>query len=125
MKATSKTQKTIAIVVGVAVSALALFGGEFSSKADTVHNEMVLNIDEDALIERAIEELNEDDFFMELELEEEASETIKIYNQDYELVETIYLREGETIEDKYTEQYLNQAEYLSSYGSTTIYKVFQ
>lgn len=124
MKATSKTQKSIAIVVGIAVSALALFGGEFTSQADPAHhNEMMLNIDEDALIERAIEEMNEEDFFFQIE--EEVTETIKIYNKDYELMETLYLKEGESIEDIYTEQFLNQAEFLSSYGSTTIYKVFE
>lgn len=120
MKTTSKNRKAIALFVGVAVSALAIFGAEFSSKGETaISSDIVLDIDEDALIERAIEEMSEDDF----PIEATGQKTIKIYDKDNSLVEVISLNEEQSIEDECTAKFLNQAEFLSSYGNTLIYQI--
>lgn len=120
MKAASKTQKALALFVGVVVSALAIFAGEFSSHGETIDNSVYeLNIDETALIERAIEEMNEEDYI----IEETALKTIKVFDKDHELIEVISLWEGQEIEDNYTLQLLNQATFLSSYNNTSIYQV--
>ncbi len=120
MKAASKTQKALALFVGVVVSALAIFAGEFSSHGETIDNSVYeLNIDETALIERAIEEMNEEDYI----IEETALKTIKVFDKDHELIEVISLWEGQEVEDSYTLQLLNQATFLSSYNNTSIYQV--
>jgi len=119
MKATSKTQKRIAIATMLVVTFLAVFAGEFSSHGESMHNEMTLDIDENALIERAIEEM-EEEFFLP---EEEVTKTIKIFDKNYELVDIIHVKEGASVEDVYSKMLLNQAEYLSEYGNTVIYKV--
>ena len=119
MKATSKTQKRIALAAGLLVTLLAVFGGEFTSHGETLHNEATLDIDEAALIERAIIEMEEGYYIPE----EAITKTIKVYDKDYELMEIIHLNEGEMVEDVFSEQLLNQAEFLSEYGNTMIYKV--
>ncbi len=122
MKAASKTQKAMALFVGVVVSALAIFAGEFSSHGETIDNSIYeLNIDENALIERAIEEMSEEEYM----IEEVALKTIKVFDQDNELVEVISLWEGQEIEDEYTLQLLNQSTFLSSYNNTAIYQVIE
>ncbi|GAB5527350.1 MAG: hypothetical protein Roseis2KO_52220 [Roseivirga sp.] len=120
MKAASKTRKALALFVGVVVSALAIFAGEFSSHGETIDNSVYeLDIDETALIERAIEEMNEEDYI----IEEAALKTIKVFDKDHELIEVISLWEGQEVEDNYTLQLLNQATFLSSYNNTSIYQV--
>lgn len=119
MKATSKTQKRLALAAAIVVTFFAVFVGEFSSHGESMHNEVLLDIDENALIERAIKEMEVE----YIESEEAVTKTIKIFNQDYELVDIIHLDEGELVEDKYSKQLLNSAEYLSEFGNTVIYKV--
>gem|GEM_PF-3221650 len=112
----------MALFVGVVVSALAIFAGEFSSHGETIDNSIYeLNIDENALIERAIEEMSEEEYV----IEEVALKTIKVFDQDNELVEVISLWEGQEIEDEYTLQLLNQSTFLSSYNNTAIYQVIE
>lgn len=122
MKAASKTQKALAIFVGVVVSALAIFAGEFSSHGETIDNTVYeLDIDEMALIERAIEEMSEEEYV----IEEAALMTVKVFDKHNELIETVSLWEGQEIEDKYTLQLINKANFLTSYNNTSIYQVVE
>lgn len=119
MKAASKTQKALALFVGVVVSALAIFAGEFSSHGETLDTPVYnLTVDENAMIERGIEELAGDGFVVE----EVALKTIKIFDQKNELIEIVSLWEDQEIEDEYTLQLLNQSKFLSSYNNTSIYQ---
>ncbi|MCE7995270.1 MAG: hypothetical protein HEP71_25055 [Roseivirga sp.] len=120
MKAASKTQKASALFVGIVVSVLAIFAGEFSSHGETVDNSIYqLDIDETALIERAIQEMDEEEYV----IEEAILKTIKIYDKDNELIEIISLWEDQEVEDEYTLRLLNQSNFLSSYNNTSIYQV--
>lgn len=120
MKAASKTQKASALFVGIVVSVLAIFAGEFSTHGETVDISIYqLDTDETALIERAIEEMDEADYL----IEEVALKTIKIFDQNNQLIEIISLWEDQEVEDEYTLQLLNQSDFLSSYNNTSIYQV--
>lgn len=120
MKAASKTQKASALFVGIVVSVLAIFAGEFSSHGETVDNSIYqLDIDETALIERAIQEMDEAEYV----IEEVALKTIKIFDKNNDLIEIISLWEDQEVEDEYTLQLLNQSNFLSSYNNTSIYQV--
>lgn len=122
MKAASKTQKALALFVGVVVSVLAIFAGEFSSHGETLDTPVYgLTVDENAMIERAIEELAGDDFVVE----EVALKTIKVFDQNNELVEIVSLWEDQEVEDEYTLQLLNQSTFLSSYNNTSIYQIVE
>lgn len=122
MKTASKTKKTLALFVGVVVSALAIFGGEFSTHGESMHEAPYeLNIDEQALIERAIEELTAEEFVVE----EIALKTIKVFDEQNKLIEQVSLWEDQEVEDPYTLQLLNQATFLSGYSNTEIYQVHE
>lgn len=119
MKTASKTQKRIALAFGLVVSLLLVFAGENTSQGEEYHNATLMEIDEDALFERAIEEMEEEYYTPEMNF----SKTIKIFNQDYELLDIIYLNDNGEVDDVYSKQLLNQSEFLSEYGNTAIYKV--
>lgn len=119
MKTTSKTQKRIALAAGLLVTLLAVFASEFTSHGETIHNEAVLEIDEAALIERAIVEMEEGYYIPQ----EAITKTIKVFDKENELMDIIHLNEGELVEDVFSERLLNQAEFLSEYGNTMIYKL--
>ncbi len=120
MKKVLKNQKRVSAIVALALGAMVTFVAVVNSYGVTANeSEITFNFDETALMERAIADLEMEDYVVE----EEAMQTIKIYNDSDELVETIFLSEGEQVEDVETQKLLNQAEYLSGYGSTQVYKV--
>jgi len=107
-------------IVALALGAMVTFMAVMNSYGVPANeNELTFNFDETAVMERAIADLTIEEFVME----DEELQTIKIYNSNDELVETVFLTEGEEVEDEYTQQLLNQAEYLSEYGNTLVYKV--
>jgi len=55
--------------------------------------------------------------------EEDNLKTIKIYNENDELLETVTVGQDEEVEDELTQQRLNQAEFLSEYNNTLIYRI--
>ena len=121
MKASNK-QKTVALFFGVVVSALAIFAGEFSSHGETLHETTyALNIDEQTLMERAVEEMKGDDFVVD----EPILKTIKIYDDHFQLIEQVSLWEGQEVEDLYTLQLLNKASFLSGHSNVKIYQVHE
>lgn len=123
MRKVLKNQKRVSAIVALALGAVVTFMAGINSYGVTANEaEIVFDFDEEALMERAIADLEEEILIVE---ETAAVQTIKIYNDSDELIETVYLNEGEEIEDVETQKLLNQAEYLSGYGNTEIYKVSQ
>jgi hypothetical protein len=120
MKTVLKNQKTLSAIVALALAAVVTFVAAMNSYGVTSGEENIeLNFDETALMERAIADLSVEEF----EFEETTSKTIKIYNQNDELLETVTLAEDEVVEDDLTAQRLNQAEFLSAYNNTLIYRI--
>lgn len=115
----AKASKTTALLVGVAVSALTVLSTTLDAWSVSVEYNEFWTIDEQALIERVIDEMSE----LSFQEEEEIYHTIKIFDRNKGLMETVTLREGEGIADEFTQRIMNQAEFLSSYGNTWIYQV--
>lgn len=107
-------------IVALALAAVVTFVAAMNSYGVTSEEENIeFTFDETALMERAIADLSVEEF----EFEESTSKTIKIYNQNDELLETVTLAADEVVEDDLTQQRLNQAEFLSAYNNTLIYRI--
>lgn len=120
MKTVLKNQKTLSAIVALALAAVVTFVAGINSYGVTSNEaEIVFDFDETELMERAIADLAIEDF----DFEEENLKTIKIYNENDELLETVTVGQDEVVEDELTQQRLNQAEFLSEYNNTLIYKI--
>ena len=119
MKKVLKNQKSVSAIVALALATVVTFMAVINSYGVPATDEITFEFDESALMERALADMIEEEFVME----EEVLQTIKIYNENDELIETVILGAGEQVEDDETQKLLNQAEYLSGYGNTSIYKV--
>ena len=121
MRKVLKNQKRVSAIVALALGAMVTFMAGINSYGVTANeSDLVFDFDETALMERAIADLEEVEYLVE----EVAVQTIKIYDGSDELIETIYLSEGEEIEDVETQKLLNQAEYLTGFGDTQVYRVY-
>ncbi len=121
MRKVLKNQKRVSAIVALALGAMVTFMAGINSYGVTANESgLVFDFDETALMERAIADLEEVEYLVE----EVAVQTIKIYDGSDELIETIYLSEGEEVEDVETQKLLNQAEYLTGFGDTQVYRVY-
>lgn len=120
MKTVLKNQKTLSAIVALALAVVVTFVAGINSYGETANEEgFVFDYDETALMERAIADLAVEDF----DFEEESLRTIKIYDENDELLETVTVGQNEEVENELTQQRLNQAEFLSEYNNTLIYKI--
>ncbi len=120
MKTVLKNQKTLSAIVALALAVVVTFVAGINSYGETANEEeFVFDYDETALMERAIADMAVEDF----DFEEDNLKTIKIYNENDELLETVTVGQDEVVEDELTQQRLNQAEFLSEYNNTLIYKI--
>lgn len=121
MKTVLKNQKTVSAIVALALAAVVTFVAGINSYGVTSNEaEIVFDFDETALMERALADLEDEVFDFE---EEVSLRTIKIYNENNELLETVTVGQDEVVENELTQQRLNQAEFLSEYNNTLIYKI--
>lgn len=114
---TRKVSAIVAMALAVVVSFAAI-----NSYGDSKSEDFIV-YDIEASVEKAFADLTEQNLV--IEIEEEQAETIKIYNSDFELVKSLTVSGDEVIEDEETQQLLNRAEYLSSFGSTSVYKIIE
>ena len=84
-------------------------------------NDDLTAYDFDASVERAYQDVVMEEF--DFGVSDEITKTIKIYDAEDNLIDTVELREGDVIEDQETKKLLNKAEYLSSYNQTELYKI--
>lgn len=120
MKTALKNQKTLSAIVALALAAVVTFVAGINSYGVTSNEaEIVFDFDETELMERAIADLAIEDF----DFEEENLKTIKIYNDNDELLETVTIGQDDEVENELTQHRLNQAEFLSEYNNTLIYKI--
>ncbi len=111
--------RKISAIVAAALALVVSFAA-INSYGDSKTEDFIV-YDVEASVERAFADLTEENFV--LEIEEAEAEVIKIYNAEDELVKSITLAANEVIEDVEAKQLLNRAEYLSSFGSTSVYKI--
>ena len=120
MKTVLKNQRTLSAIVALTLAAIVTLVAGVKSYGETANEgELIFEFDEKELLERAIADLGKESFA----IEEEAVQTVKIFNANNELLETVTLTEDQLIEEIITEQRLDQAEFLSAYGNTLVYKI--
>lgn len=112
-------QKRVSAIVALALATVITFMAVIHSYGVPATDEFTFEFDENALMERALADMVTEKFVTE----EEAPRTIKIYNENDELIEAVTLVAGEQVENRETRKLLNRAEYLSGYGNISIYKV--
>ena len=115
--ATRKLSEGVALALAVVVSLAAI-----NSYGDSKSEEFIV-YDIEASLKRAYEDLTEEAFV--LETEEDQLEVINIYNSQYELIKTVEVFADDIIQDDEAQKMINKAEYLSSYGNISIYKILE
>lgn len=119
MKKVLASQKRVSAIVALALATVITFMAVINSYGVPATDELIFEFDENALMEKVLADMVTEKFVTE----EEAHRTIKIYNENDELIEAVTLVAGEQVENRETRKLLNRAEYLSTYGNTSIYKV--
>lgn len=122
MKKLIRTPKKVSVILAGVLVAMFSFIGEFSSHGETATNsDMSLVLDEQAILERAIEDVESSHY---VPFEEPQLHIIKIYDEAHNLLDTIELEEGQDeIGSQNAKSLLNKAEFLSKYNNTSIYIV--
>lgn len=111
-----KWSAIVALILGMVVTFMAAI-----TSYGTTNSEELIVYDIKGSLERAYEEVVDDEF--DFELPASNIETIKIFGENNQLVLSIVKEKDGVIEDQNALRMLNKAEYLSSFGNTSIYKV--
>jgi len=119
------SQKTTSAIAAMMLGAIITFMAALNSFGET-KNLTHTEISEDELAEIAtLERAYSDTFQKEITIDFNAEEvrTIKVYDNNDELLETIELGEGDVIEKASSRNLVHKAEFLSEYNNTSIYKI--
>jgi len=111
-----KWSALVALILGVMVTFMAAI-----QSFGTTSSEELIVYDIKASLDRAYEEVIEEEF--EFELPETTLETIKIFDTNDNLILSLVKEKGGVINDKNAQMLLNRAEYLADYGNTFIYRI--
>ncbi|NVK85273.1 MAG: hypothetical protein HWE21_13190 [Cytophagia bacterium] len=114
------TQRKWSAIVALILAMVVTFMAAIKSFGTTNSEELIV-YDIKGSLERAYEEVVDDRFDFELPASE--IETIKIYGNNDQLLLSIVKQKDGVIEDQNALRMLNKADYLSSFGNTSIYKV--
>ena len=121
-KVINKSQKrasaVIAMMLGIAITFSAVIDSFGVTKNDYASEMEVM---EREILDRAYADL----MIEELDMQFEEVETIKIYDADNNLLKSVDVYEGETIQDQEVRKLVNSAELLTSHNRTTIYQVLK
>ena len=96
------------------------FAAVLNTFGDTANNEYTNAAYDEEILERAYADVTIEDFEVS---EIENIQTIKVYDTEDNLLETIELAENEVISDLDTQSLMNRAEFLSEYNNTSIYRI--
>lgn len=114
------TQRKWSAIMALILAMVVTFMAAIKSFGTTNSEELIV-YDIKGSLERAYEEVVDDTFDFELPASE--IETIKIYGNNDQLLLSIVKQKDGVIEDQNALRMLNKADYLSSFGNTSIYKV--
>lgn len=121
MKEVLKNQKMLSAVMAFSLAAMITVFAASSSFGET-SNEDISDEENRAqveVLERAIADVQRVPF----EAPEASVEIIKVFSSENELVGQVLRKENEIIADKEILTLINRAEFLSKYGSTSIYRI--
>ena len=114
------TARKMSAIVALALAVLVSFAA-INSYGDSKNSEDFIVYDVEESIERAYNDVTEE--YYTPEIEEVQNEIIKIYNQEFELVKSLEIDENGVIGDEEAKKLMNRADFLSSYGNTSVYKI--
>ena len=120
MKKEFTTQRKWSAIVALMLALMVSFMAGIQSFGTTGSEELIV-YDIKGSLDRAYEEVKEDEF--DFELPQNNLETIKVYNAQDKLILSIVKEKGGIIADKDAQMLLNKAEYLSEFANTIIYRV--
>lgn len=120
MKKEFTTQRKWSAIVALMLALMVSFMAGIQSFGTTSSEELIV-YDIKGSLDRAYEEVKEDEF--DFELPQNNLETIKVYDAQDQLILSIVKEKGGIIEDKDAQMLLNKAEYLSEFANTIIYRV--
>jgi len=120
MEKQARNEKMITALIAGLVLILAVFGSEFRSYGESANTANMHNEFEVV----AFESIDREELFpVEIYEVEPVLKTAKLYNEQGEMIEMLILQENENIEEVYTGELFNKAEYLTSYGDVSVYRV--
>ncbi len=119
MKKQFTTQRQWSAIVALTLAVVVTFMAAIQSYGVTKDEELIV-YDIKASLDRAYEEAIEDKFDFEVPVA--ATETIKIYDKNDQLMLSIIKEKGGIVESENAKQLLNRSEYLASYSDTRIYR---
>ena len=122
MKKEITLKRKASAIVAMLLAVMVMFTAGIDSYADAKEKSKNKSY-VDEVLEKAYNEVIEEDLYY-APIEEEG-EVIKIYNSDYELLEELVLGVNDQVANKDSQMLLNRAEFLSSYGNTSVYKVLK
>lgn len=118
------SQKTASAIVALMLGGLITFTAAMSTFGVTKNLEPNELSEAEILDMKMLERAYVDTFQMEKDLSIKSEvKTIKVYDSNDELLETIELGEGDIIENLNSKHLVHKAEYLSEYNNTSIYKI--
>lgn len=117
-----KIRRKVSAIVAMALAVVVTFFAALDSYGDASIDPV-----KEAELNNALAEAYEAIVSYEyIEVEEFTSvEVIKIFGANDRLVEEVMLEEGQVIEDEITLQLMNQAEFLSEYSNTKVYRLLK
>ncbi len=116
----NRSQKTTSAIVALMLGAVVTFTAVMSSFGGSNEADVASKMLEEEILERAYADATMEEFEI---VEVEEVQKIKIYDDEYNLVETIELGEGDVIEDAKAQSLVRQAEFLTEYNNTSIYRI--
>ena len=121
-KIINKSQKRASAIVAMMLGAAITFTAVIDSFGVTTKDYVAdVNIMDKEILDRAYA----DAMVEELDLPFDEIETIKVYDADNNLLKSIDVYAGETIQDKEVRKLLNSAELLTEHSNTSIYQVLE
>ena len=120
MKKQFTIQRKWSAIVALTLALVVTFMAAIQSYGVTKAEELIV-YDIKSSLDRAYADMTEEEFNFEEFISE--TETIKIYDNNDQLILSILKEKDGIVKDEGAKKLLNKAEYLASYGSTSIYRV--
>ena len=120
MKESIKSQRKWSAIAALFLAVVVTFMAAIQSYGVTSSEELIV-YDVKSSLDRAYEEVIEEEFEVELPVVE--TETIKIFDTKNTLILTVVKEKNGIVQNEKAQKMLNTAEYLGAYSNTTIYLI--
>ena len=117
----SSAQSKRVFMLGAAVFTMAVLYLLTPKNQEFIESLDAIEFDEQALLERAYEDVRNAEELPPLELEDE--QIIKIFDEDNQLIQSMTLMSGDEIADEDFRKLINQSTLLAEYRTSKIYQL--